>query len=209
MKRSLSTQQANVYKRVQRVLEQQGALPPLSDLAKALGLHYTTLRQHLQALDAKGWVRFESRGTGRPPRLELIAQPLGIPVVGDIPAGPLSEAIEGPDGYLGLPMQTGLFGLTVHGESMADLIQHGDLVLLQKGAVPRPGEVCAVRVGEGDVTLKYLDWSEAAPQTRILRPHNPLFPTLTAEAESLHVEGVYRGLLRGSVIGALLQDAPS
>ena len=201
-RRPLSPQQAKVLRKLQR-LRGQGELPQLSELARDLGLHYTTLRQHLEALSAKGYLKFQSRGTGRSPQLELPFR-TGVPVVGDIPAGALSEAIESPDGYLALSNDETHFALQVRGDSMADLIQDGDLVLLDKDASPRRGEICAVRL-EDDVTLKYLEWSEAAPQWRVLRPHNPLFPTLQVASEGVHIEGVYRGLLRGSVIQTLLK----
>ena len=201
--RPLSPQQAKILRKLQRV-RRQGELPQLSELARDLGLHYTTLRQHLEALATKGYVRFQSRGTGRSPQLELLGFRTGVPVVGDIPAGALSAAIESADGYLALSGDAGYFALQVRGDSMADLIQDGDLVLLDKDAPPRPGEICAVRL-EDDVTLKYLEWTESAPQWRVLRPHNPFFPTLQVEAKSVHVEGVYRGLLRGSVIQTLLK----
>jgi SOS-response transcriptional repressor LexA len=61
-----------------------------------------------------------------------------------------------------------------------------------------------VRVGEDDVTLKYLDRvSEASFE---LRPHNPDYPTVEASAEDVHVEGVYQGLLRGALLD-ILTDA--
>ena len=202
-RRPLSPQQAKVLRKLQRV-RRQGEFPHLSELARDLGLHYTTLRQHLEALSAKGYLNFQSRGTGRSPQLELLNFQTGVPVVGDIPAGALSEAIESPDGYLALPGDEAYFALQVRGDSMADLIQDGDLVLLDKDASPRPGEICAVRLGD-DVTLKYLEWAESTLKWRVLRPHNPLFPILRVEAESVHIEGVYRGLLRGSVIKTLLK----
>jgi repressor LexA len=204
--RDLSKQQARIYTRLRQAQLEHGTLPSLADLARDLKLHYTTLRQHLRALEQKGYLELRTRGTGRSPLVALLGLPSGIPVVGDIPAGPLSEAVEMADGFLELPFRENLFALRVQGDSMADLIQHGDLVLLEKGAVPRSGEICAVRVDGSDVTLKYLDWHEPAARKRILRPHNPSFPTVEVDAEEFHVEGVYRGLLRGSIINTFLRD---
>jgi repressor LexA len=188
---------------LQRRWEREGALPSPSQLAQELGLHYTTLRQHLQALAKKGYLRFEGQGVGRAPLVRLLGQG-GVPLLGDIPAGPLSEAIEAPEGRLKLPGASSLYGLQVSGNSMADLIQDGDVVLLDKNARPHPGNICAVRL-EGEVTLKYLEWIEGA-RTLKLRPHNPQYPTVEAAARALEVVGVYRGLLRGEVIQALLTD---
>ncbi len=202
----LSPRQAKIYKRLQAFWQRSGQLPELADLARSLKIDYTTLRQHLQALDKKGYVRFESRGVGRSPRLSLLKTPAGVPLIGSIPAGPLSEALEHPEGYVALKGKSAFFALRVQGDSMADLIQDGDVVLLEKSTRPRPGEICAVRFEQSDVTLKYLDWSSEKPEIVTLRPHNPLFPTLSLNSRDVYIAGVYRGLLRGDVIGLLYQE---
>lgn len=206
MKKPLSKKQHQIYRLLIRFHEKSGVLPNLSELSRELSIHYTTLRQHLQALADKGYLRFESRGTGRAPQLALLGTALGIPVLGDIPAGPLSEAIQSCESYLALSGGGGLFALEVRGSSMADLIQDGDLVLLDKNAQPNPGDICALRVDENEVTLKYLHWNGPQSKTRILRPHNPQYSPMEVAADRLYVEGVYRGLLRGNIIPSLLKD---
>jgi len=64
--------------------------------------------------------------------------------------------------------------------------------------------VCAVRVEDDEVTLKYLD--RAGPGRYRLRAHNPAFPERLVNAVDLQVDGVYRGLLRGDVLDVLLRD---
>ena len=150
-----------------------------------------SLRQHLQALDAKGQLVFQSRGRGQSPHLELPLRATGVPVVGSIPAGSLQEALQEPEGYLPLKGGESFFALRVSGDSMADLIQDGDVVLFKKGAPVRSGEICAVRVGSSEATLKYLDWLDK--KTVALRPHNPLYPTLSVARG--------RGADRGRVSG--------
>lgn len=200
---ALSAMQQKVYDRLTEHFRRQGDTPELSVLARELGMHYVSLKQHLEALDRKGYISFESRGRGRSPALTLPAQATGVPVLGDIPAGPLSEAFSFAEGYLPL---TGLararFALRVHGDSMADLIQDGDVVVFEKRQPYRSGEICAVRVAENEVTLKYLD--NLGSGRYALRPHNPDYPVTEAHAVDLSVEGVYLGLLRGDVLDALL-----
>lgn len=201
---ALSAMQQKVYERLTEHYRTRGTTPELSLLARELGMHYVSLKQHLEALDRKGFIGFQSRGRGRSPELTLPAQATGIPVLGDIPAGPLSEAAAHAEAYLPLAgMPRARFALRVHGASMADLIQDGDVVVFEKRQPFRSGEICAVRMGENDVTLKYLDKLEGAVYA--LRPHNHDYPTVQASAAEVSVEGVYLGLLRGDVLGALLE----
>jgi repressor LexA len=201
----LSPAQHRVYERLREHVARTGATPDLAELARDLGVHYVSLKQHLQALSDKGYLIFESRGRGRSPRLALPAAATGVPVLGSIPAGPLSEAIAHAEAYLPMAGLHGrAFALTVRGDSMAELIQDGDVVLFDKRPPARSGEICAVRVGDDDVTLKYLD--RLGEGRWALRAHNPAYPTLEVDGDRLEVEGVYRGLLRGSMLD-LLADA--
>lgn len=202
----LSPAQGRVYQRLLEHHRRTGAMPDLADLARSLGVHYVSLRQHLEALHRKGYVSFESRGRGRSPHLALPPDATGIPVLGDIPAGPLSAAVAHAEAFLPRAGLTGeLFALRVHGDSMADLVKDGDVVLFQHTEPRRSGEICAVRVDGEDVTLKYLDRLDGA--TYALRPHNPDFPTVKVHARDLVIDGVYRGLLRGLAAEGFLQPS--
>lgn len=202
--RPLTPTQERVYTRLLEHQRRTGRLPELSDLARSLGIHYVSLRQHLEALQKKGYLEFESRGRGRSPHLALPAQATGIPVLGDIPAGPFDAAVAHPEAYLPLPaIVSASFALRVRGDSMADLIQPDDVVLLSRRPPQRDGEICAVRVGEDDVTLKYV---RRLPGGKVeLRPHNPRYETMVLPAEEVSIDGVYLGLLRGAAADALLE----
>lgn len=203
---ALSPMQRKVYERLRDHFRRTGSMPELSGFARELGVHYVSLKQHLEALHRKDYLVFESRGRGRSPHLALPPVATGVPVLGGIPAGTLSEAIADAEGFLplsGLP--DGAFALRVEGNSMADLIQDGDVVLFSKRQPQRNGEICAVRVDGSDVTLKYLD---RLPSGRYaLRAHNPEFQTLEVAAEDIVIDGIYRGLLRGELVDVLLERA--
>ncbi len=200
----LPKMQRKVYERLCEIKERTGRVPDLAVFARELNIHYVSLRQHLEALSRKGLLVFESRGRGQSPRLELPLRATGVPVLGSIPAGPLSEALLEPEGFLPLPNAREQFALRVSGNSMADLIQDGDIVLFRQGTPLRSGEICAVRVGNSEVTLKYVDRFE--PQTVTLRPHNPQYPTVAVPAADVHIDGVYLGLVRGELIEALYEE---
>jgi repressor LexA len=180
------------------------ALP--ASLAAELGIHLTTLLQHLRALEHKGFLSYESRGVGRSPVIRLTHKDRHVPLLGHIPAGALSEALEHPEGYLALRARPGRFALRVSGDSMAELIQDGDVVLIDKEVEPRPGDICGVRIGGSEVTLKYVDRYPNHPEIVLLRAHNPLYEALEVPAEQVVIDGVYRGLIRGDVVGELLVE---
>lgn len=202
--RSLTPAQERVYQRLVEHNRRTGSLPDLSGLARTLGIHYVSLKQHLEALERKGYIEFESRGRGRSPHVALPTHATGVPVLGDIPAGLLDSAIAHPEAYLALPnLDASTFALEVRGDSMTDLIQPGDLVILSRRDVRRNGEICAVRIDDDDVTLKYLFRLDGG---RIeLRAHNPAYEPLVVAAGRVSVDGVYRGLLRGDAAGVLLE----
>ncbi len=198
--------QERVYTRLVEHQRRNGRLPDLSDMARSLGIHYVSLRQHIEALQKKGYLEFESRGRGRSPHLALPAQATGVPVLGDIPAGPFDAAIAHPEAYLPLPgTAQASFALRVRGDSMADLIQPGDVVLLSRSEPARDGKICAVRIEDEDATLKY--FSRLSGGKVRLTPHNDSYPTLTVPAQDVSVDGVYLGLLRGSAAESLLEPA--
>ncbi len=196
--------QLQILEALREAYARHGHLPELTALARSFGIRYPTLREHLRALEAKGELRVESRGPGRSPRVTLLGPRSGVPLFGEIAAGVPVGSYPEPDAYLSLRDRPDHFALRVRGDSMADRIEHGDVVLLHRTPPRRSGEICAVRVGEDETTLKYLEWRGATPRRYRLRPHNPAYPTLAVPAEELHVDGVFRGLLRGEVVDELL-----
>lgn len=200
--------QLQILEALHDAYERTGSLPELTSLARSFSITYPTLREHLKALEAKGKLLFESRGPGRSPSLTLLGGSFGVPLFGEIAAGVPVGAYPNPEGHLALRGRPDQFALRVRGDSMADRIEDGDVVLLHRSEPQRSGEVCAVRVGEDETTLKYLDWSSAGgrPHSYRLRPHNTAFAVLTVAAAELHIDGVFRGLLRGDVVQELLME---
>lgn len=196
----LTELQSKILKALERQLEQDAV--NFKALADLFGIDPKTMREHLGAIAKKGHLELKSRGQGRNPSVKLNVR--GVPLLGHIRAGSLSEALEYPEGYLRLPSYPGKFGLRVEGDSMAEAIQNGDVVLLKKRPY-KSGEICAVRIDGSDATLKYLDLYVNTPDTVLLRPHNPEYPTLEADLHSVAVDGVFTGLLRGEVIDELLE----
>lgn len=197
----LTDMQAKVLSELERQIEADEV--NFAALASKFGIHPVTLREYLDAIARKGYLEIKSRGRGQNPSVRLLYS--GVPIVGHIAAGLLSEALEHPEGYLKLAAYPGRFGLRVYGDSMADAVQDGDVVLLKKRP-HKSGDICAVRIDQSDATLKYLDLYVNHPETVLLRPHNPTYPATEVEAARVVVDGVFSGLLRGDVINDLLQE---
>lgn len=198
--------QMQILEALRNAYLRQGQLPDLTGLARSFGIRYPTLREHLNALEAKGLIRIETRGPGRSPHITLLGDVGGVPLFGEIAAGVPVGSYPDPDAYLSLRGRPDHFALRVRGDSMADRIENGDVVVLQQTRPQSSGEICAVRVGEDETTLKYLDWQGPHAANYRLRPHNPAYPVLTVPATDIHIDGVFRGLLRGDVIQELLVE---
>src|SRR5690606_19620069 len=70
--RDVTAAQDRVYQALRRHRVATGHMPSLSDVARELGIHYVSVKQHVKALARKGRVRFESRGRGKPPIVEIV-----------------------------------------------------------------------------------------------------------------------------------------
>src|SRR5699024_4597909 len=117
----------------------------------------------------------------------------------------LSDAVSVTDEYLPLRGVRGAsFALRVDGSSMADLIQPDDIVIFEKRQPLRDDEICAIRVAEDEVTLKYL---RRIDDEYLLTPHNPDYEPFTVPAADVSIEGTYLGLIRGHVASSLLEIA--
>ena len=183
---------------------EEGKQPVLSELAADLGMHYVSLKQHLEALDRKGYLTFEAKGRGKAPVLVLHGQDdRGVPLVGAIAAGELWSTEEHLEGFIKVPGREGRFALRVTGDSMSERIGDGDVVILEPGQ-PRGGEICAVRF-EDETTLKYLDLYQNG--SALLRPHNPGYPPIDVNLSDIHVAGLYVGHVSGSIAKELFSEA--
>jgi repressor LexA len=118
-----------------------------------------------------------------------------LPLVGEVAAGGPTLAEEMVEDHVAIPDQicaNADFLLTVKGESMIDAgILPGDLVVVQKQADARNGEIVVALVGDNEATVKRFFREDGRVR---LQPENetmePMYPDQVA------VLGVVRGVLR-------------
>lgn len=189
------------------LMEKRGEPAFVPDLVKALGYAAeSSLTATLRIMERNGSIVIKGGGAkGRSRMVVLTSQGRfslgagGLPVLGAIPAGPLSEAIAEADEIIEpehvLPWREGDFLLRVQGDSMeGDGILNGDMLLLRPNTEPKRGEIAAVLIGDThETTLKHVYHEKASI---ILRASNPKYPDITVPADTVKIAGVFRGLVR-------------
>lgn len=201
---SLTLRQQQVLDFIRIFQSQQGVIPTLREIARHFGFRsMTAAADHVRALQRKGCLAHQPR-LARSHRiispLESLRRPaLDIPLFGSIPAG-FAESREqdavgcvSVDGEsLGLRPGAAVFALRVKGDSMTGRhILDGDIVIIEQGPQPRPGEVVAALI-DGESTLKTFVVENRRPS---LRAENPAYPALIP-LEELVIQGVMVGLIR-------------
>lgn len=171
----LSTTQERIAKAIASI-ERSGFPVTVSALVRELGLAgSSSLVPTLRIMQRNEFVEIQGGGGfGRDqliklsPKGRFVINEGGLPVLGEIRAGPLEEAVADPDTVFEerdfLPYRPGDFLLKVRGDSMTgDGILPGDHVLLRPNVEVAQGEIAAVIVGDAhEATLKRF-YLETAP----------------------------------------------
>ena len=212
MSRPKTVNLSEVHKRILTQLcrhVKNGIPASVGDLVDGLHLAGTSsLVPTLKVMERNGFIQILGGGT-RGRRCTLVLTPKGklaagigdVPVLGSVPAGPLTEVLERCEDAVdlgsGLPYQPGDFLLVVDGHSMVgDGILPGDMVLLRPGVQVENGEIAAVHVGDQYLaTLKHVCFA-ASSEIITLRASNANYSDVIVHGNELRIAGVFRGLIR-------------
>lgn len=150
---------------------------------------------HLKALERKGLI---SREPNRSRAIQLAPEAMtetGMPLVGSIAAGNLTEAIEEGERFEfedWFPTRKNQFALRVKGESMIEAqIADGDLVICKKTKTAQKGDIVVALTDEGDATLKY--WYPETNRIRLQPANSSMKPIYCRDVQVL---GVVTGVVR-------------
>ena len=117
-----------------------------------------------------------------------------MPLVGQIAAGNLSEAIEQADRFDfedWFPQRKNQFALKVKGDSMIEAqIADGDFVIVEKRSAPEDGETVVVNLDGGKTTIRKYYNTEGGARLRAMRGGEEIF------ARRPDIRGVVIGVLR-------------
>ena len=160
-------------------------------LAKALGVTEAWLMGYDVPMEA------EEAPSPIPAGFEPLPEMATIPLVGSIACGTPILAEQNIEARIGVPaLWRADFALTCHGDSMAAMIQDGDIVCIRKQPEVENGEIAAVRIGE-EATLKRF---YRRGDTVMLQAENPAFSPLVYTRDQLNeitIEGRVVGICRG------------
>ncbi len=197
--RNLSRKQRDVLEFIYRFSEQFGRCPTGPEIARQFKLKSLTGGyQFLDALERKGFLDRGYIGE-RPISIRITDRTRQIfapcwPVIGEIPASPVSELFDEPLRQVQeledlVPViREGDFFLVVRGDSMiGDGIRPGQLILLRPTLQPKNGDICAVFITGRGGTLKRVYYS--AGEIR-LTASNPQYPDMIFPVDDVIVQGV-------------------
>ncbi len=152
---------------------------------------------HLKALEKKGLISREPNMSRAITLAEGTAyDQRGLPLVGQIAAGQLLEAVEDVEriDFNEFFDSDQHFVLRVKGDSMIDAqIADGDYAVLRKQKTAQPGQIVAAQTDEHEATLKY--WYPEAKRIRLQPANAEMKPIYVTRAQVLGVlVGVFRKL---------------
>jgi repressor LexA len=223
----LTQRQKMVLEFIQTTIDTDGYPPTLREIGNFMGIRSTNgVNDHLRALERKGYLTrkdMKSR-TLRPTRatermLKTPGMPapnmapivdrsfddlVEIPILGNVAAGLLQEAIEQPSDHVRIDkMLVGpkheVFGLRIRGESMIEAgIHDGDYVFVRKQLEATRGQIVIALVGD-EATCKY--FFPERDHIRLEPSNSKMAPILIPKSDWRDtqllgvVAGIYRKLL--------------
>ncbi len=215
----LTERQELIIQYIEHSIRDRGYPPTLREIGAHMGIRSTNgVSDHLRALERKGYLRrddMKSRalrpvprtapgGVVLPMQRPVHSEPMRVPVLGRVAAGPLSLAApdEASEHITFDPQllrgQGEPYALRVKGDSMIDAgILDGDTVFVRRAATADRGEIIVARLGEEATLKRYYperDHIRLQPENKSMPPI--LIGRRQAEAAGFEVLGVVVGLFR-------------
>jgi len=211
----LTARQRAVLDFITSSIDARGYPPTLREIGNHLGIRSTNgVNDHLRALERKGYLTREDMKsrTLRPTELayaEVGRRPIPandvdlveVPILGDVAAGQLQEAIHASSDAVRIDRmligsERDVFGLRVRGDSMVDAgIHDGDYVFVRKQLQAERGEIVVALVGDEATCKHYFPERE---HIRLQPANSTMAPILIPKTDwrSTQILGVVVGVYR-------------
>ncbi len=205
---SLTPRQNAIYQFIRKKILSRGYGPTVREIAEHFDIRSPNgVMCHLRALETKGVIArsphlsrairlLGDRPAGDGPQQAREARQNGLPLLGQIAAGHLHEAIENAESIdfhqVFDNRQGNLFVLQVHGDSMIEAqISHGDYVVVRRQETAEPGSIVVVLADDNETTLKH--WFPERNRIRLQPANKKMKPIYVRRARVL---GVVVGVVR-------------
>ncbi|MCA9246083.1 MAG: transcriptional repressor LexA [Planctomycetales bacterium] len=193
----LTPRQREIFDFIRDKIENRGYGPTVREIGDHFEIRSPNgVMCHLKALEKKGLITREANMSRAIQLTEECREEPGLPLVGQIAAGVMHEAIEQTERLdfdaLFNKSKKSLFALKVKGESMIDAqIADGDYVIIRKQRTAHPGQMVVAQTEEGEATLKY--WFPERNRIRLQPANSGMEPIYSRDAR---VQGVVVGVVR-------------
>ncbi|MFP6611378.1 MAG: transcriptional repressor LexA [Pirellulales bacterium] len=193
----LTKKQRRVYEFIREKIQSRGYGPTVREIGGHFDIRSPNgVMCHLKALERKGVIS-RAKNMSRAIRLTAAEDDRGLPLIGEIAAGVLHEAIEQDEriDFDGIFNRRDCAALRVRGDSMiGDGVMDGDYVVIKRQRTAGRGQMVVAITDSGEATLKR--WFPEANRIR-LQPANPsMKPIFVKDARVL---GVVVGVVRAVV----------
>lgn len=203
---ALTKRQKQVLDFIANFVDENGYCPSYEEIARGLDLaSLATVHKHISVLEGKNYLK---RGFNQSRSLELAPKylqeqrrtrpaVLEIPLLGRIAAGAPVEAVEQREmlSFADFAGDGNTFALEVRGNSMIDdHICDGDLILLERAAQTRDGDIVVALVAGNETTLKRF-YREPGDLVR-LQPANSALKPILVPAKDVQIQGRLLAVLR-------------
>ncbi len=194
---NVTKKQKAVYDFIREKIRGRGYGPTVREIGERFDIRSPNgVVCHLKALEKKGLI---TREPNMSRAIQLTTEPAymrGLPLVGQIAAGVLHEAIEQDErvDFTAMfdPENKHLFVLQVSGDSMIeDQIADGDYVIVRKRRTAQKGQIVVALTDEGEATLKR--WYPEKRRIRLEPANSSMKPIYVKNARVL---GIVVGVVR-------------
>ncbi len=193
---SLTTRQREVFELIRDKITNRGYGPTVREIGQHFSINSPNgVMCHLKALEKKGLITREPNMSRAIQLTTEAEEEKGMPLVGLIAAGNLSEAIQQSERFdfeEWFPAKRNNFALRVKGDSMIEAaIADGDVVICRRTKTAHKGDIVVALTDEGEATLKY--WFPEARRIRLQPANSTMEPIYCRDVQVL---GVVTGVVR-------------